>query len=75
MVEGRGGADQLPKAIVRISIRTASFGLHVLQQLMVHLVEALSRSLPPGVAEALKPGHARDISTGDICTCSVHPTE
>ena len=29
---------------------------------------------PPGLAEALKPGHARDVCTGDICTCSIHPT-
>ena len=29
----------------------------------------LSRALPSGLAQALKPGHA-----GDICTCSVHPT-
>ena len=38
------------------------------------LREALSRALPPGLAEALKPGHAGDICTGDTCSCSVHPT-
>ena len=38
------------------------------------LQEVLSRALPPELADALKPGHAGDICTGDICTCSVHPT-
>ena len=37
------------------------------------LWEALSRALPPGLAEALKPGHAGDICTGDICTCLSTP--
>ena len=38
------------------------------------LQEALPRALPPGLAEALKPGHAGEVCTGDICSCSVHPT-
>ena len=36
------------------------------------LREAWSRALPPGLAEALKPGHAGDLCFGDICPCSVH---
>ncbi len=54
---------------MRIPTRAARFDLHGVRQQGFALQEALSRVLPPGLAEVLELGHA-----GHIRTCSVHPT-
>ena len=58
---------------VRIPTRAASFDLHGMRQQVVPWREALFRVLPLGLAEVLRPGHAGDICTGELCTLLCPP--
>ena len=53
---------------MRVSTRTARFDLHGVRQQVVCIAGSLSRALPPGLAEAPKPGHALVCPPDQGCT-------